>query len=97
MKRAAADGERPKEAAARLKMHPFYVDKLFRQAEAFSDRELDDATIELAELDYALKGGSRLAPGARGATGVDRARTRAGQRPETGVVRSVRRCRGGAG
>ena len=62
MKRAATDGERPKEAAARLKQHPFYVEKLFRQAEAFSDRELDDATIMLSELDYALKGGSRLAP-----------------------------------
>jgi DNA polymerase III delta subunit len=62
IKRAAADGERPKEAAVRLKQHPFYVEKLFRQAEAFSDRELDDATLRLAELDYALKGGSRLAP-----------------------------------
>ena len=60
MKRAAADGERPKDAAARLKQHPYYVEKLFRQAEAFSDRELDDATILLSELDYALKGGSRL-------------------------------------
>lgn len=62
MKRAAAAGERPQEAATRLRQHPFYVEKLFRQADAFSDRELDDATLRLAELDHALKGGSRLAP-----------------------------------
>lgn len=62
IKRAAAAGETSKEAAARMKQHPYYVDKLFRQADAFSERELDDATIQLAALDHALKGGSRLAP-----------------------------------
>lgn len=62
MKRAANAGERSREAATRLKLNSYYVDKLFRQADAFSDRELDDATIRLAGLDQALKGGSRLAP-----------------------------------
>ncbi|MFN8223707.1 MAG: DNA polymerase III subunit delta [Gaiellales bacterium] len=62
IKRAAAAGERPKDAAARLKQHPFYVEKLFRQADAFSERELEEATMTLAALDHALKGGSRLAP-----------------------------------
>lgn len=62
MKRAAAAGERPKEVAARAKLHPYYAEKLFRQAEGFSDAELDDATLRVAALDHALKGGSRLAP-----------------------------------
>lgn len=62
MKRAAASGERPKEIAARAKLHPFYAEKLFRQAEAFSEVELDEATLRVAALDHALKGGSRLAP-----------------------------------
>jgi DNA polymerase III delta subunit len=62
IKLAAASGERPREAATRLKQHPFYVEKLFRQAEGFTENELDDATLTLARLDHALKGGSRLAP-----------------------------------
>ncbi len=60
--RLAREGMRPKEAAGVLKLHPFRAEKLARQAEAFSPEELDDATLRLAELDHALKGGSRLAP-----------------------------------
>jgi DNA polymerase-3 subunit delta len=62
LKRLAAEGVGPKEAAERLKMHPFYADKLYRQADAFSDEELRSAVVRLAELDGALKGQSRLAP-----------------------------------
>jgi len=62
IKRLAADGVRAKEAAGKLRMHPFYAEKLFRQAEAFSPEELGDATVRLAELDGALKGRSKLAP-----------------------------------
>ena len=51
----------PREAAATLKMHPFYGEKVYRQAEGFSADELGAATVRLAELDLALKGGSRLA------------------------------------
>ena len=40
----------------------FYADKLYAQAEGFSDGELQNATVRLAELDLALKGKSRLAP-----------------------------------
>jgi DNA polymerase III subunit delta len=58
----AREGVRPKEAAGRLKLHPFQAEKLARQAEGFSPEELHDATIRLARLDHALKGGSRLAP-----------------------------------
>jgi hypothetical protein len=36
------------------------VQKLVRQAEAFTDDELRDAAVRLAELDHALKGASRL-------------------------------------
>jgi len=62
LKRLAEEGVRPREAAGKLRMHPFYAEKVFRQAEAFSPEELRDATVRLAELDGALKGQSKLAP-----------------------------------
>jgi len=62
IKRLAAEGVRARDAAGKLKMHPFYAEKVFRQAEGFSEEELLDATVRLAGLDLALKGGSRLAP-----------------------------------
>lgn len=62
MKRLAAEGVSAKEAAAQLKLNPFYAGKLYRQAESFSEEELDSAVVRLAELDGALKGQSRLAP-----------------------------------
>ena len=62
LKRLAAEGVRPREAAGKLRMHPFYAEKLFRQAEGFSTDELQDAVVRLAELDGALKGKSKLAP-----------------------------------
>lgn len=55
-----AEGLSTQEIASRLKRHPFYVQKLVRQAENFSEEELRDTAIRLAELDHALKGGSRL-------------------------------------
>jgi DNA polymerase III subunit delta len=62
LKRLATGGVRPKQAAEQLKLHPFYAEKLFGQAEGFSAEELDDAVVRLAELDGSLKGQSRLAP-----------------------------------
>ncbi len=62
LKQLAAEGVKPKEAAERLKLHPFRTQKLYGQAEGFSDEELDDAVLRLAELDGALKGQSKLAP-----------------------------------
>jgi len=59
--RVAAEGVRPRDAAGRLKMHPFYVQKLYAQARNYSAEELNGVTLRLAELDHALKGGSRLA------------------------------------
>ena len=58
----AAEGVRPRDAAGTLKLHPFYAEKLFGQAANFAEDELRDALVRLAELDLALKGGSRLAP-----------------------------------
>jgi DNA polymerase III subunit delta len=55
-----AEGVPPKDAAARLKMHPFYVQKLYAQARNFDPEELANAIVRLAQLDHALKGGSRL-------------------------------------
>lgn len=60
LKRLSAEGVNAREAAGRLKMNPYYAQKVAGHAENFSDEELDDATVRLAELDLALKGGSRL-------------------------------------
>jgi DNA polymerase-3 subunit delta len=54
------DGISPKEAASRLKRHEFYVRKLYGQAANYSAEELGEATVRLARLDLALKGGSKL-------------------------------------
>jgi DNA polymerase-3 subunit delta len=58
--RLADEGIRPRDAAGRLKMHPFAAEKAFAQAANFSPEELSDAIVRLAELDAASKGGSRL-------------------------------------
>jgi DNA polymerase III subunit delta len=60
--RLAAEGLRAREAAPRLKLHPFYAEKLFGQGERFSPEELANVVVRLAALDLALKGDSRLAP-----------------------------------
>ncbi len=57
----AAEGVRPRDAASQLKVHPFAAEKAFGQAGNFGAEELRDAVVRLAELDHALKGGSRLA------------------------------------
>ena len=44
-----------------MKKNRFYVEKLFEQASNFTEDELRDAVVRLADLDLALKGGSRLA------------------------------------
>lgn len=55
-----AEGLTAREAALRLKRHPFYVEKLFAQARNYGPDELREAVVRLAELDHAVKGGSRL-------------------------------------
>ena len=55
-----AEGLSSKDAAARLKQHPFYVQKLYAHARNWSPEELRQVTVRLADLDHALKGGSRL-------------------------------------
>jgi DNA polymerase-3 subunit delta len=62
VKRLVAESVRPRDAAGQLRVHPFYAEKLFSQAEGFSPEELRDAVVRLAELDGALKGQSKLAP-----------------------------------
>jgi len=59
--RAMAEaGLSPRDAAERLKKNRYYIEKLFQQAENFTADELQDAIVRLAQLDLALKGGSRL-------------------------------------
>jgi DNA polymerase-3 subunit delta len=62
VKQLAAEGVRPREAAGRLRVHPYYAEKLYAQADGFSTGELREAVVRLAELDGALKGQSRLSP-----------------------------------
>jgi DNA polymerase-3 subunit delta len=57
----AAEGGTARDAASRLKMHPFAAEKAFAQARNFTSAELDAALVRLARLDHAVKGGSRLA------------------------------------
>lgn len=56
----AAEGIRPRDAASRLKLHPYAAEKAFAHAANFAPDELGQATVRLAQLDHALKGGSRL-------------------------------------
>jgi DNA polymerase-3 subunit delta len=58
--RLAEEGVRAKDAAARLKMHPFAAEKAAKQAQNFTTDELARAVVRLARLDAAAKGGSRL-------------------------------------
>jgi len=56
----AEEGVRPRDAAPRLKMHPFAAEKAFAQAANFSSEELGDVVVRLAELEARARGGSRL-------------------------------------
>ncbi len=58
--RLELEGVRPRDAAAGLKMHPFAAEKAFAQSRNFTVEELREAIARLADLDLALKGGSRL-------------------------------------
>ena len=57
-----AQGIAAKDAAVKLKAHPYYVGKLYAQGRNYEREELRAITVRLARLDHALKGGSRLAP-----------------------------------
>lgn len=60
--RFEAEGLSPQAAADRLKKRSAYpVQKAYEQGRNFSAEELAQAIVRLAELDHALKGGSRLA------------------------------------
>jgi DNA polymerase-3 subunit delta len=57
----AAEGVRARDAAGRLKVHPFVAEKAFAHAQRYSEEELRAAVVRLAGLDAAVKGASRLA------------------------------------
>jgi DNA polymerase-3 subunit delta len=61
IRRLEEEGLSSSEAATRLGMKPYPAQKLYAQVRNFSAAELDDALVRLADLDHALKGGSRLA------------------------------------
>jgi DNA polymerase-3 subunit delta len=56
----AEEGLGAREVATRLKMKEFPARKVLQHAESYSRAELDSALVRLAELDAAIKGGSRL-------------------------------------
>jgi DNA polymerase-3 subunit delta len=58
--RLVEEGVRPRDAAGKLKMHPFAAEKAAQQSANFSADELAGTVVRLAELDAAAKGGSRL-------------------------------------
>jgi DNA polymerase-3 subunit delta len=62
-KRAEERGDRPADAAKELGVRfEWQAERAFRFGRNYSAAELDDALVRLAELDHAIKGGSRLAP-----------------------------------
>jgi DNA polymerase III subunit delta len=56
----AAEGVPGREIAKRLKIHEFRIRKALGHADRYGQDELDAAVIRLAQLDAAIKGGSRL-------------------------------------
>jgi DNA polymerase III delta subunit len=60
VQKLADEGVRARDAAGKLKMHPFAAEKAFAQSANFSADELSLAIVRLAELDAAAKGGSRM-------------------------------------
>ena len=81
--RLADEGIRPRDAAPRLKMHPFAAEKAFAQAANFSAEELGDALVRLV-------GARRGGEGRLAAAGRSRARARARRRD---APRDARRSR----
>jgi DNA polymerase-3 subunit delta len=56
-------GVRPKDAMKQLGVrHEFQAQRAFEFGRNFSDAELDAALVRVAELDHAIKGGSRVQP-----------------------------------
>ena len=106
---AARGGGRPRRATRRrrLKLHPFYVEKVVRPGARTSPRTSSrDAVVRLAELDLALKGASRLRPSSsssarsstsrRGAARRERARSERRRRAARPATSCARPCSGAA-
>ena len=89
LKRLAAEGVKPKEAAERLKLHPFRAQKLYGQAEGFSDEELDDAVRAARRARRRAEGPEQARARPRGAADARRAHAAARRR----VRASGRRAR----
>ena len=62
MKTLREAGVPAEEAGKALGLKPYPAKQLARQAESLSTEELRDGVVRVARLDYALKGGIRLAP-----------------------------------
>ena len=67
-----------RDAAGKLRMHAFTAQKAYEHARNYTEEELRAATIRLAAVDVALKGGSRLS----GELELERALIEITRRPE---------------
>jgi DNA polymerase-3 subunit delta len=62
-KRAEDRGARPADVTKELGVrYEWQAERAYRYGRNYSPAELDDALVRLADLDHAIKGGSRLAP-----------------------------------
>jgi DNA polymerase III delta subunit len=62
-RRLEEEGVRPQDATKRLGVRfEFQARRAYECARNFGDGDLDHALLRLAQLDHALKGGSRLSP-----------------------------------
>jgi DNA polymerase III delta subunit len=62
MKTMLEAGASVEDAGAKLGLKPFPAKQLAKQTQAFTAQELRGGVVRFAELDHALKGGSKLAP-----------------------------------
>lgn len=62
MKTMLEIGASVEDAGAKLGLKPFPAKQLAKQTQAFTAEELRGGVVRFAELDHALKGGSKLAP-----------------------------------
>lgn len=62
MKTMLEIGASVEDAGAKLGLKPFPAKQLAKQTQAFTAQELRGGVVRFAELDHALKGGSKLAP-----------------------------------
>ena len=78
LKRLADEGVAARDAATSLKMHPFYGEKVYRQAEGFSDEELGECNGQVRGARSRSEGRQQTRSRCRASACAHRRRRRAG-------------------